>query len=259
MTCASCGYRLVGLEPEAACPECARPVAESIAEWNQWTQERRRRLVVSCSSWTLAVTGMLAGLAIEAIEARGDTFRFVATSLIMVWVAGSIVSLWAAVPADIPAARDRVFVPFMSLTLGMLGADFTARVIDHARPIIPWIGPSLSMLLLLSNGSAIAGKIASCWQPALRRLAPGFERLVVPAGWTLRIAAAVVAVASPLAMSQRTLVHPGLVLSARWSVLAAVICMALGAIALTIAGIACIRSAQQHSTRAGGLGGRKRG
>ena len=31
MTCAECGYNLHGLPPESACPECGRPIADSVA------------------------------------------------------------------------------------------------------------------------------------------------------------------------------------------------------------------------------------
>ena len=31
MTCAECGYNLHGLPPESRCPECGRPIAESVA------------------------------------------------------------------------------------------------------------------------------------------------------------------------------------------------------------------------------------
>jgi hypothetical protein len=147
--CEGCGYALVGLRRDQTCPECGRPVVDSLDEALRpgpaW--EHRRELGCFRAAWRTCWTALLRprrlGASLRILDGRGDHRRF-ALWVLALLIPGGVVGLWTgALVTNVFTARPWVDVMPDALEMSMSGA------------ILGLFGASAGTLLMLTAGSVI--------------------------------------------------------------------------------------------------------
>lgn len=240
MPCASCGYDLTALTPAAACPECARPVVESVEEWRRW-QGRRHHLVGSVLAASVTVASLIAVAVITSTQRPTDALELLVGSLIMAGVMALVLS-FLAVRAPGPGSPRNASAAVIAASPVLTGAYVAVIVVDRAS-VIPWIGIAEAPLMLLATHEAAVGAfVAWRWRSALIRLAPRASWTATASTWLLGISA-VTAAPALVAWSMKS--APGLRVLAPAVLTFSVACMALGCVAMAAAGVACVLAARR--------------
>ncbi|MBU3683604.1 MAG: hypothetical protein FGM39_06275 [Phycisphaerales bacterium] len=239
--CASCGYDLTGLSPTAACPECARPVAESIVAWGQWTGDGRRRLVGSVIAASGTGACLVVVFVITSTMSPTSALELLVGSLIVAGAFMSLASLWAAMPPGPWSLWRRVPAGAVSVAVTLPSAQVAINVVDQG-PIIPWSGAEESVVLLLAVEAVVGALVAWRWRSALLRLAPRTAWTATSSTWLLGVSATI---AVPALLAWSLDAAPGLRVLAPVALTIAAGSMALGCLGIAAAGVACILAARR--------------
>lgn len=103
LLCEQCGYQLDGLESSPNCPECGKPVPESLPEARKGTAWQRKPGVIA---WVRTLCGVISHPKSIWRDVRPDTRRSIALLLLNLGVASSAATAGILIPGHVYGAAS---------------------------------------------------------------------------------------------------------------------------------------------------------